>query len=489
MALHQDLHLSDFNQTLDQKIHQILTGAGVPGAVVAISIPGQDIIGTYGVTDATGDSPVSPDTAFDIGSCSKAFVATAITLLASRGKLGLDDPVIKHLPDFELDEEWIMESVTIRDLLYNRTGLRRQIPVTAYSNPGIPVRNILQQLRHMDRLHPFREGYVYFNPGFMACAQVVEKISGRRYSRFLEKELFAAIGLDHTVSGARVTEALPQRASGHTFVDGNAFPLTGPVYHNLEGAAAVYSSATDAIRWMKFHLDGGNVGSSQLIDAEILAQTQLPHTRIPDAECKLIHRPPGAGRCDYCMGWWLTEYDSEPLLQHAGEAVGWRAMVAMLPEQKIGVSVFIGAAKGVHQAISYTVLETLLTGHTRDWAALAMAERESVALQLGQYAASVFPNASAAPPVVPLENLAGRYRHDACGDVLIKMTGNGLEMQFMDGRLWDTQLTHIGNEVFECRLLRPEARDFMHGTWRARFEVRESKVLWLEDLNARYERV
>jgi CubicO group peptidase (beta-lactamase class C family) len=432
---------------------------------------------------------VCPDTAFDIGSCSKAYVATAIALLASNGRLRLDDPVRAYLPDFELDEDVVTESITIRDLLCNRTGLRRQIPVTAYSNPEIPAQEILHRVRYMDRVHAFRQGYVYFNPGFMACAQVVENVTGMPYSAFLEKELFAAIGLRHTASGPRVSDTLPGRASGHTFVQGQSVPLTGPVYHNLEGAAAVYSSAADAIRWMKFHLDGGRAGQSPLIKPEILVQTHAPHTQIPDAECKLIHRPPEAERCDYCMGWWLTELNDHPLLQHAGEAVGWRAMVAMLPEQKIGVSVFLDAAKGVHQAISYTILETLLKGSSRDWVALAIADRVSTASQIEQHAASAFPCTLDAPASVPLEKLAGRYRHGACSEVQVTVIKKGLEMRFIDGRLWDTRLTHIGNEVFECRLLRSEARDFMFGSWRGRFEIKDGKVLWLEDINARYERI
>jgi hypothetical protein len=237
---------------------------------------------------------------------------------------------------------------------------------------------------------------------------------------------------------------------------------------------------------MNFHLQGGRVGSSQLLNAGILAQTHSRQTRIPDTECKLIHRPPGAERCDYCMGWWLTELDGQPLLQHAGEAVGWRAMVALLPEQKTGVSVFLGGAKDVHQAISYTILEKLLSGGSRDWVALAGAERGAVTHQIESQAEACFPCTPGADASADLALLAGRYRHDACGEVHVSLAGDGLEMRFTDGRLWDMRLTHIGDDVFACRFVRPEARDFTTATWRARFEVKDGKTLWLEDLNARY---
>jgi len=482
-------HLPDFDQGLDQEIRRILSKAGVPGAVCAISVPGHEVIGSYGVIDASGDLPVGPDTAFDIGSCSKAFVATAIALLASSGRLGLDDPVKAYLPDFELDEERVTESITIRDLLCNRSGLRRQIPVTAYSNPDIPAQEILHRVRYMDRTHAFRQGYVYFNPAFMACAQVVENVTGLPYSAFLEKELFAAIGLRNTASGPRVADTLPDRASGHTFVHGQPVPLQGPVYNNMEGAAAVYSSASDAIRWMKFHLNGGRVGHTQLIKPDILAQTHKPHTRIPDAECKLIHRPPEAERCDYCMGWWLTKLDSQPLLQHAGEAVGWRAMVAMLPDQQIAAAIFLNAAVGTHQVIAYTVLETLWTGQSRDWESIARIERQDIDKQVREFSAQQFPCSKGSPPCAALEKLEGRYKHPACGQVEVMLRDENLEMRLLDGHLWHTRLHHLGNEVFECQFIDPAARDFMPSPWRLEFLVKDGKVTGIEDINAAYTRL
>jgi CubicO group peptidase (beta-lactamase class C family) len=481
--------LANFDPNLDRVIRRIVADAGVPGAAVAISLSGQNVVGCFGATDATATDSVNPDTAFDMGSCSKAFVTTAVALLASEGRLDLERPVIDYLPDFELDEARVTASVTVRDLMCNRIGLRRQIPGTAYSNPEIPARRILRRLRHMDRVAEFRNGYVYFNPGFMAAAQVVEAVTGTRYSDFLERSLLSALGMHHTASGPRVAKNLRKSAIGHTFVDGRPVPLQATMYENLEGAAAVYTSAIDSLRWMKFHLNGGRVDGDEVVNEEFLAQTHAPHNRIPDAECKLIHKPPEARHCDYCMGWWLTELHGTPLLQHAGEAVGWRAMIALLPERQIGVAAFLSAGKSVHQAITYTILETLLTGGARDWNALAIAEQDSLAAQIGEQTARAFPCSPGAPLSVPLDRLAGTYRHDACGDVLISRAGRALDMRFADGRLWDIQMEHLGDDVFECRLRRPEARDFMAGTWRARFEVFDGAPAWLDDFNARYRRV
>jgi len=121
--------------------------------------------------------------------------------------------------------------------------------------------------------------------------------------------------------------------------------------------------------------------------------------------------------------------------------------------------------------------------------ALANTESESLADQIEQQAAASFPCTPGVATSVPLDKMAGRYQHKACGEAQVLLLKNKLEMRLAEGCLWDTELTHVGNDVFECRLLRPEARDFMPTAWRGRFEVKDGKVLWLEDINARYERV
>jgi CubicO group peptidase (beta-lactamase class C family) len=480
--------LSELDQSLDRRILELLHESHTPGAVITLVRGDEVFIASHGVRDSGARNPVTPGTSFDVGSCSKSFVATAVARLVSEGRLGFDDPVKAVVPELELDDSEITENITIRDLLCNRTGLKRQIPVESFANTEIRVEQIASRLRHLDRQYPFRDGYVYFNPGFMISALVVERVSGAPYERFLEEEIFRPLGMTGSASGLRPFEILSDRAVGHVEISGSQLPITDePVFDNWQGAGGVFSSGLDAARWLRLHLGANGSGH---FDPEVLRELHTPHTRIPDAECKLIHKPPGAGRCDYCMGWWRTDLLGHELVQHAGEMFGWRAHMAFLPGDGVGVAVYTNSSTDpVHHAISYSLLEFALGGSVRDWRSESNEDASRTRRTFVDAVDRAFPFHHGEPSPVEFDRFEGRYRHPACGDVVVSPEGSGFVVTFEDGRLWDTRLTHLGGTVFEAECKRPSVRDYMPAPFRIRFEVEGDRVTALQDLQARYGRV
>ena len=111
---------------IDPYIDAALERWQVPGLAIAVVKDGEIVLARgYGLCEIGTDRNVTADSAFDIASCEKSFVATCVALLVEEGKLHWDDPVVKHLPEFELADPYLTEHVTLRDLLCHRTGLRR----------------------------------------------------------------------------------------------------------------------------------------------------------------------------------------------------------------------------------------------------------------------------------------------------------------------------------------------------------------------------
>jgi CubicO group peptidase (beta-lactamase class C family) len=457
----------------ERVLARIVADSGAPAAAVAVVRDGVPALWTFGAT---------PRTAFDVGSCSKSYVATAVALLVGDGTLAFDDPVQRHLPELVFDEDWITHGATIRDLLANRVGLKRQIPVESLANPELSALEILKRVRHLDRVHPFRSGYVYFNPGFMACRLIVERVSGLPYGEFLERRLFQPLGMAHSASGAERVARLADRARGHTLASGTAQPVDDTAFDNWQGAAGVHSCAEDAVRWLGFQLGGG----APLLAPALLAETHQAHTPMPRSECKLIHCPPEAAAASYCLGWWTTMLHGHRVVQHAGEMFGWRAHHALVPDARLGVSVMLAAAVPRHAALAYTLLETALTGASRDWCAIADA------LQAEQNAATTRLLEAAFPPgddkPLALAEYAGTYAHRACGKVDVRVAAGALEMQFRDGRIWDLRLEPLGGHVFSGRVLNPSVSDYVPVPTRARFLVEKDRAVALTDPNATYRR-
>src|SRR5579862_306689 len=107
--------------SLDASIDSAMKEWKVPGAAVAI-VRDQSVVYMkgFGVRELGKNDPVTPDTLFDIGSCTKAFTSAAIAILVDRGKMQWDGKVNEYIPFFHLRDPLADENVTVRDLLTHR---------------------------------------------------------------------------------------------------------------------------------------------------------------------------------------------------------------------------------------------------------------------------------------------------------------------------------------------------------------------------------
>ena len=172
-----------------------------PGCAVAIAKDGRTVFARgYGLANLEYAVPLSPATVSETGSVAKQFTAAAIVLLAQQGKLSLDDPVRKYLPevpDFGTP-------VTIRHLLSHTSGLRDQNEL--FDLLGLPMGRsvhtndeILEWVSRQQRLNfaPSEE-YLYSNTGFTLLAHIVTRVSGRPFTEFTQEHLFRPLDMTST---------------------------------------------------------------------------------------------------------------------------------------------------------------------------------------------------------------------------------------------------------------------------------------------------
>jgi CubicO group peptidase (beta-lactamase class C family) len=134
-------------QQLNETISKTLTAWNIPGGAVAVAQGDETFAQGYGVLEAGKPEAVNADTVFAIGSTTKAFTSALIGMLVDEGKLNWDDPVVKHLPDFQLYDDWVTKNVTVRDLLCHRLGLERAQKL--YYHRGYDQREIMRRMRYL----------------------------------------------------------------------------------------------------------------------------------------------------------------------------------------------------------------------------------------------------------------------------------------------------------------------------------------------------
>lgn len=222
--------------------------------------------GAFGDAGAAGDGALTTAHAFDIGSISKQFTAAAILRLAGRGKLRLDDAVVKHLPGFPYPRMTLRQLLNhtsgVPDVMAHYTQLLRSGKVAA-PLLGDDAVQVLAASAATPKAAP-GERFEYSNTGYLLLAQVVAHVSGVPFASFLQREFFDPLGMPHTRVRMPGNEAaIAPRAYGFTLAaDGTKHPQDQLPGFYMLGAGGIYSTADDLLRWSRALRDGTAMSAS-----------------------------------------------------------------------------------------------------------------------------------------------------------------------------------------------------------------------------------
>jgi CubicO group peptidase (beta-lactamase class C family) len=273
----------------------------------------------FGLASLEHEVPITERTSFYIASTAKQFTAAGIWLLALRGKLGIDDPVRRYLP--ELPDYGT--PITLRHLLHHTSGLRDYIDLLQLA--GEPPERVgthedLLALVYRQKGLNFRPGtaHQYANTNYVLLAEVVARASGQSYADFLNASFFAPLEM----TGTRVdagTGVVPGRATAYASAgQGKGFTAVRAPSMRL-GAAGIYSNVADLLRWDAAFWSG-RVGGRALADSMAKPGVLADGRRI-----------------DYASGLMLGHHRGLATIRHGGNSSGFRAELLRFPEQALTV--------------------------------------------------------------------------------------------------------------------------------------------------------
>jgi CubicO group peptidase (beta-lactamase class C family) len=299
---------------MEQVVQEQLPGNRFMGTVLVAR--GEKILLNKGYGHANLELEVAntPTTKFRIGSITKQFTAAAILLLEERGRLSVNDPVSKHMPD--APPAW--DKVTIVHLLTHTSGIPSFTSFPDYgSTMALEVTTEKLVGRFRDRPLEFAPGEKmnYSNSGYVLLGYLVEKISGQSYAQFLQDNIFKPFGM--TGSGYDSNLALiPRRAAGYTPRQ-NGPPVNAPFIHMTipHGAGALYSTTEDLHRW-----------NQALFGGKVLAAASLAKMLTPVKN-------------DYGFGIVITKADGRTRYSHGGGINGFNSHLAYFPDSGVTVAV------------------------------------------------------------------------------------------------------------------------------------------------------
>jgi len=227
----------------------------------------------WGLADREKKLPVTVDTSFRIGSMNKMFTAVAVLQLVEAGKLGLDDPIGKHLPDYPNKD--IAEQVTVRHLL-THTGGTGDIFGPAFDRNRLGLKSIDDYVAlYGTRAPMFAPGTEqrYSNYGFILLGALIERVSGKSYDGYVGKNIFAPSGMAST-GALPEAETVPGRAVGYLNQGGRLVPNAATLPWRGTSAGGGYSTVGDLWRFVEA-LQSGKLISKTMFDQATATQFQM----------------------------------------------------------------------------------------------------------------------------------------------------------------------------------------------------------------------
>ncbi len=433
-------------QRVDALVAAAMKAFGTPGVSVGIVKDGKLVFAKgYGVGDMGDPVPVTPETIFAIGSNTKAFTAAAFALLVDEGKIGWDDKVIDHLPDFRMYDPYVTREFTIRDLLTHRSGLPAYagdllfVPATDFTRE-----DVIRTLRHLKPSSSFRSRYAYDNLLYVVAGQIIPAVTGQSWEDFVETRLLRRLGMAPCAVNRSRLESGTSAAAPHSMV-GSALQKVAPDDLEMVGpAGSIQCNIPGMAKWMNMLLaDGGDAVGKPLLSKAQSLELWTPQTLLP-VDREGLAAAAGMRFQSYGLGWTVADMRGQTLVYHDGEVGGMSSMVALLPESRFGVVVL---ANQQHQAtkiaITLQIVETVLGGGDQDWVKLLRQATDLEDDQVRKISAQVETvlSGKAATPALPLSAYAGTYVDAWRGDVAVRLGKDGLVMTFsrtkgLEGRLY-----------------------------------------------------
>lgn len=406
----------------------------------------------FGTRTLGRDEPVDEHTSFAIASTTKAFTATAVAMLVDEGKVRWDDPVSMHVPAFQLADPGLSGQLTVRDLLTHRTGLPNS-DFLWYAS-GSSTEDILRRMRFLRPFATPRSRYQYNNNAYMVAGQVVQSASGMPWGEFVRRRILAPLEMRETLTGFAGLDARGNVATPHAEIDGAVRTIPYLNFDNIGPAGSMNSSVHDVARWIRFQLAGGEWGGERLLSVAQHREMLSPQFVIPQAQYYPAARLADPNFTAYGLGWFMQDYRGRKLAMHTGSIDGMTALVALVPEERLGLVVFINLDHAeLRHALMYRIVDAYLGGPARDWSAelrplyRGMEERSEAARRESESR-----RVRGTRPSLPLSAYAGTYADpdSLAGSVQLRVENGRLVASIAGGAITGG-LEHWHYDVFRVR--------------------------------------
>ena len=320
--------------SVDRYVAAELARQRIPGLSIAV-LRGDSVLLArgYGFANVEHDVPATDSTIFQSGSVGKQFTAAAVVMLSEDGRLGLDDPITKYLP--EGGEAW--RGITVRHLLTHTSGIPDYADSTLDYRRPYSEQDLVRLATSLPLQFPPGERWSYSNTGYLLLGAVIRKVTGKFYGDFLRDRIFEPSGMP-TARVISESDIVRHRAAGYELVDGklqNQSWVSPELNTTADGS--LYLSVRDLSAWA-IALNHGKVPSRSVLET-IWTPVRLN----------------SGGTYPYGFGWRIGEQRGRRQIGHTGSWQGFKTSIQRYPDFDLTVIVLANLEEALPEAISYGI--------------------------------------------------------------------------------------------------------------------------------------
>lgn len=427
---------------LEAYIQSGMPAFGVPGAAIAI-VSGDQVVYAkgFGVRQLGDADAVTPDTVFQAGSTTKAFLATVLAIAVDRHKLKWTDRVVDLYPEFSLRDPYVTREFRVFDLLAQRSGL------APYANDffaplGYDQDWMIHSLRYARPISSFRTTFAYTNITHLIAGRIAGKaLDAPDWPTLVTREIMQPLGMQTVTFTADAINTAPDHAAGYRWTAQGpaAVPYYAAFPYGFGPAGDINTSVMAYTPWLRMLLGKGMFAGKRIVSAENLGATWIARVGMDPQH-------------SYAMGWVINQTPNGTIIWHNGGTEGGGAYVGLLPDHDYGVVVLSNQGnRGFPDAVGAWLLDHLLGNPPSDPMSVALKQVQAQ----DQETRKLYTRPASPADSPALDTVAGTYVSPAFGPanvaaqdpglmVTLEKTGARLRLDPFDGAVFTASLVSEG---------------------------------------------
>jgi beta-lactamase class C len=319
----------------ESEMVDLLNKTKTPGLAIAIVQDSTILyLRGFGTREVGTTDSVDTNTVFRLASVSKCFAPVLTGLLVEDSLLSWNDPVVRHIPDFQLKSKEKTQALQVTHVLSHTTGLPYHTYTTLVED-GLDLHSMLAELRNVNLIAEPGDMYSYQNVAYSIISEVIKGASGKTYESLMDERVFKPLEMDDASISYEAIMANENVAKPHLlWRKGWKAIKISDTYYNVSPAGGVNASISDMAQWLKAMLSK----NEKFIQTKTLDKIFTP---VVKAKTKNRYFRKWIGKSDshYALGWRVLNFKNDTLLYHGGYVAGYRSEVALDRRSNIGICV------------------------------------------------------------------------------------------------------------------------------------------------------